>query len=61
MTKRHAGFVRVTHWLTALAFAALLVSGVEVLFSHLRFYWGETGNTKYVNRLVLTDSLDEAR
>jgi thiosulfate reductase cytochrome b subunit len=41
---RHARFVRVTHWLTALAFFALLVSGVEVLLSHPRFYWGETGN-----------------
>jgi thiosulfate reductase cytochrome b subunit len=37
--------VRVTHWITTLAFLALLVSGVEVLISHPRFYWGETGNT----------------
>jgi len=36
--------VRVTHWVTALAFAALLLSGVEILLSHPRFYWGETGN-----------------
>jgi len=43
-SRRHAGFVRVTHWLTSLAFAALLLSGVEVLLSHPRFYWGETGN-----------------
>jgi thiosulfate reductase cytochrome b subunit len=41
---RHAAFVRVTHWITAIAFVALLVSGVEVLISHPRFYWGETGN-----------------
>jgi thiosulfate reductase cytochrome b subunit len=44
MPRRHAVFVRVTHWLTTLAFVALLVSGVEVLLSHPRFYWGETGN-----------------
>jgi thiosulfate reductase cytochrome b subunit len=44
--RRHAGFVRVTHWLTTLAFLALLVSGVEVLLSHPRFYWGETGNVE---------------
>lgn len=44
--RRHAGFVRVTHWLTSLAFAALLLSGVEVLLSHPRFYWGETGNVE---------------
>ena len=41
---RHAGLVRVTHWLTAFCFLALLVSGVEILISHPRFYWGETGN-----------------
>ena len=44
MLQRHSGSVRVTHWLTTIAFVALLVSGVEVLLSHPRFYWGETGN-----------------
>src|SRR5258708_34946704 len=41
---RHGGLVRVTHWLTALCFFALLVSGIEILISHPRFYWGEAGN-----------------
>jgi thiosulfate reductase cytochrome b subunit len=41
---RHAAFVRVTHWITALCFLALLISGSEILISHPRFYWGETGN-----------------
>ena len=41
---RHSALVRVTHWVTALAFLVLLVTGVEVLISHPRFYWGETGN-----------------
>ena len=41
---RHFALVRVTHWITALCFLALLVSGVEILISHPRFYWGETGN-----------------
>jgi thiosulfate reductase cytochrome b subunit len=41
---RHAGFVRLTHWLTFLCFMALLVSGLEIVISHPRFYWGETGN-----------------
>ena len=36
--------VRVTHWLTVLCFFALLLTGVEILISHPRFYWGETGN-----------------
>ena len=41
---RHTALVRVTHWLTVIAFAALLVTGLEIVISHPRFYWGETGN-----------------
>jgi len=36
--------VRLTHWITTLAFLALLLTGVEILLSHPRFYWGEAGN-----------------
>jgi thiosulfate reductase cytochrome b subunit len=43
---RHAAFVRVTHWITAVCFFALLVSGAEIVISHPRFYWGETGNVR---------------
>lgn len=41
---RHAALVRVTHWLTVVCFLALLVSGLQIVISHPRFYWGETGN-----------------
>jgi thiosulfate reductase cytochrome b subunit len=41
---RHAAIVRVTHWLTVVAFVALAVTGLELVISHPRFYWGETGN-----------------
>ncbi len=41
---RHALTVRVTHWISAACFLALLVSGMEIVISHPRFYWGETGN-----------------
>ena len=41
---RHSALVRITHWLITLSFLALLVTGVEILLSHPRFYWGETGN-----------------
>ena len=41
---RHSLLVRITHWLITLAFLALLVSGLELVVSHPRFYWGETGN-----------------
>ena len=41
---QHTVTVRVTHWIVALSFFALLLSGVEILISHPRFYWGEEGN-----------------
>jgi len=41
---RHSLLVRITHWITTLCFFALLLSGIEILISHPRFYWGETGN-----------------
>src|ERR1700686_2236824 len=44
VTSPHYALVRVTHWITTLCFFALLVSGVELVISHPRFYWGETGN-----------------
>src|ERR1700736_4199780 len=43
-TPRHTAIVRVTHWITTVCFFALLVSGIEIVISHPRFYWGETGN-----------------
>ena len=43
-TPRHCALVRVTHWITTVAFLALLVTGGEIVISHPRFYWGETGN-----------------
>src|ERR1035438_7716179 len=47
---RHSVLVRVTHWIITLSFFALVVSGAEIVISHPRFYWGETGN-------VLTEPL----
>ncbi len=45
-TKRHShsGWVRLTHWLIALAVFVLLYSGVAILMVHPRFYWGQAGN-----------------
>lgn len=42
--KRHSAVVRVTHWLSTIVFLALLLTGGEIVLSHPRFYWGETGN-----------------
>src|SRR6266581_464028 len=44
VASRHSALVRITHWITTVCFLALLVSGVEILISHPRFYWGEAGN-----------------
>ena len=44
-TLRHTALVRITHWVTVIAFLALLVTGAELIISHPRFYWGETGNS----------------
>jgi thiosulfate reductase cytochrome b subunit len=41
---RHSLLVRVTHWIITLSFFALLITGAEIVISHPRFYWGETGN-----------------
>ena len=40
---RHSALVRLTHWITVIAFCALLLTGAEIVISHPRFYWGETG------------------
>ena len=41
---RHSALVRITHWLATLCVLALLLSGIEIIISHPRFYWGEIGN-----------------
>jgi thiosulfate reductase cytochrome b subunit len=43
-TPRHSALVRLTHWITVIASLALLLTGAEIVISHPRFYWGETGN-----------------
>jgi thiosulfate reductase cytochrome b subunit len=41
---RHSALVRVTHWINAASFFALVVSGIAILIAHPRLYWGETGS-----------------
>lgn len=50
---RHSAMVRSTHWMATLCFFALLLSGAEILVSHPRFYWGETGNVRMPALFVL--------
>lgn len=40
---RHSVTVRVTHWITAASFLALVISGIAILIAHPRLYWGQTG------------------
>jgi thiosulfate reductase cytochrome b subunit len=40
---RHIALVRITHWIIVLSVLGLLVSGIGILVSHPRLYWGETG------------------
>jgi thiosulfate reductase cytochrome b subunit len=40
---RHNAIVRITHWVVVLSVLGLLVSGIGILISHPRLYWGETG------------------
>jgi len=60
IASRHSALVRATHWIITLCFFALLVSGVEILISHPRFYWGETGTvlTKPLFQLPIPSSRD---
>ena len=43
MSEARPLFVRITHWITAVAALGLIVSGVAILVAHPRLYWGETG------------------
>ena len=52
--------MRVTHWLTFIAFVALAVTGGLIVISHPRFYWGEVGNvnTKPLFAIPIPSSRD---
>jgi len=58
---RHTVLVRATHWINALSFVALTVSGAAILVAHPRFYWGETGyfDTPAAFELPLKVNLDQ--
>lgn len=43
LVRRHRLSTRLWHWLNALAFFVLLMSGLMILNAHPRLYWGEYG------------------
>ena len=44
VASRHSAIVRLTHWTVVLSVIGLLVTGIGILVSHPRLYWGETGS-----------------
>jgi thiosulfate reductase cytochrome b subunit len=40
---RHTRIVRVAHWINALCFLLLLMSGLQIFNAHPRLYWGQFG------------------
>jgi len=40
----HSGWVKITHWLGTISFIFLLITGIEIIMVHPRFYWGNVGN-----------------
>jgi thiosulfate reductase cytochrome b subunit len=41
---RHAGWVRIAHWIVTASVLTLAFTGVMILMVHPRLYWGEAGN-----------------
>lgn len=40
---RHKSVTRITHWINAVCFVVLLMSGLQILNAHPALYWGEYG------------------
>lgn len=49
----HPAWVRITHWIGAAAFFALVVSGFAILLALPRLFWGETGSNASPAWIVL--------
>ena len=43
-TEGHQVWVRICHWIVALSFFTLAITGFLILMVHPRLYWGEVGN-----------------
>jgi thiosulfate reductase cytochrome b subunit len=44
LAPRHTVVVRITHWINAVSFLALAVSGIAILLAYPRFHWGDSGS-----------------
>src|ERR1043165_1442079 len=41
---RHTRIVRIGHWINAVCFLLLLMSGLQIFNAHPALYWGQSGN-----------------
>jgi thiosulfate reductase cytochrome b subunit len=41
---RHTRIVRIAHWINALCFLLLMMSGLQIFNAHPALYWGQSGN-----------------
>ena len=41
----HRAWVRICHWVVAISFLVMCVSGIYIFAVHPRLYWGEVGNS----------------
>lgn len=57
---RHARWVKLSHWIVTVSFLTLTFTGVVILMSHPRLYWGEVvKGMKYPRRIVVKDEFDD--
>jgi thiosulfate reductase cytochrome b subunit len=42
--QRHAGWVRISHWIATVSLLTLAFTGFVILMAHPRLYWGDAGN-----------------
>jgi thiosulfate reductase cytochrome b subunit len=60
LVQRHGVLVRVTHWINALCFALLLMSGAQIFNAHPRLYWGQYG-ADFDHAWLAVDSLHDRK
>lgn len=55
--RRHAGLVRVTHWINAVCFALLLMSGLQIFNAHPALYVGQSSDFDHPTVSILARQL----
>ncbi len=55
---RHSALVRVTHWINALCFVLLLMSGLQIFNAHPSLYWGQASS--FDHPFISLDAVQDA-